>query len=235
MRRRMRGKYRCLFGVRGTRVWAGIADLHAAKLRSLERATSVPRPPPSATSMTDMVLIAQVRSGNREAFRVLVVRYERPVFRFLGAFGLPRAHVEELAQETFVRAYRHLATYDESRAAFSSWLFTIAKNLAANEVARSSHRRERLVDVYEEGTEAWGEVAGADPHSALEGAERRSLVERALSRLPEVFRSAVALAYLQELSLEEIAVIEDCSVGTVKSRIFRAKQLLRVFLPKSEN
>jgi RNA polymerase sigma-70 factor, ECF subfamily len=80
--------------------------------------------------MDDGFLIRQTITGNRNAFRLLVVRYQRPLFRFLGGFGLGQAVAEELAQEAFLRAYRNLANYDAAKAKFSSWLFMIAKHLA---------------------------------------------------------------------------------------------------------
>ena len=163
-----------------------------------------------------------------------MVRYQRPLFRFLGGFGLAQAVAEELAQETFLRAYRSLSDYDAAKAKFSSWLLTIAKRLAMNEKARS-HQRAPHTEVSVSETE----LSGLDPvpraHEALETEERRTRVQRALQRIPEVLRSALVLAYLKELSLDEIATLESCSVGAIKSRIFRGKQLLRAALAESES
>jgi RNA polymerase sigma-70 factor (ECF subfamily) len=182
--------------------------------------------------MDDGFLIGQTLSGNRNAFRLLVVRYQRPLFRFLGGFGLGQAVAEELAQETFLRVYRNLAGYDAAKAKFSSWLFTIAKHLAINEKARSSQRASH-VDVANQADlpsrdSAW------DPHAASESSQRRGRVQRALQRLPDVLRSALILAYLKELTMDDIATVEGCSVGAVKSRIFRGKQLLRAELGKED-
>ncbi len=181
--------------------------------------------------MDDGFLIRQTLDGNSNAFRLLVVRYQRPLFRFLGGFGLGQAVAEELAQETFLRAFRNLAGYDAAKAKFSSWLFTVAKHLAINEKARVGQRAPR-VEVPASETEAPCRHAGAQ--EALETEERRMRVHKALQRLPEVLRSAVVLAYLKELSMDEIAAVESCSVGAVKSRIFRGKQLLRAELAESE-
>lgn len=181
--------------------------------------------------MDDGFLIRQTLGGNRNAFRFLVVRYQRPLFRFLGGFGLGQAVAEELAQEAFLRAYRSLAGYDATKAKFSSWLFTIAKHLAINESARGSQRAPRA-DVSAAELPSRDSVPGA--HEALESAEGRTRVQRALQRLPEILRSALVLAYLQELSMDDIATIEGCSVGAVKSRIFRGKQLLREELSKED-
>jgi RNA polymerase sigma-70 factor (ECF subfamily) len=185
--------------------------------------------------VNEAAVIHRVLSGDRDAFRVLVVRYQRPIFRFLATFSLSPAQREELAQEAFLRVFRHLDDFDSSRATFSSWLFTIAKNLAANELARVSHRQERLVDPLPEPAQDAVTSPPLSQHAALEKAEQESLALRALGTLPLVFRNAVALAYLQELSLDDIAAIEQCSVGTVKSRIFRGKQMLREALARSED
>jgi RNA polymerase sigma-70 factor (ECF subfamily) len=182
--------------------------------------------------MDDGFLIRQVLGGNRNAFRLLVIRYQRPVFRFLGGLGFEAAAAEELAQEAFLRAYRSLADYDPDRARFSTWLFTIAKHLALNEAARS-HRCAPHV--------AWHEPAAAElpapsgqPHEVAEQAERSRRVRQAIGKLPEFLRGTLVLAYVQELSMQDIAAIEGCAVGTVKSRIARGKQLLRAALAPSE-
>jgi RNA polymerase sigma-70 factor (ECF subfamily) len=186
--------------------------------------------------MDDRELIRQVLAGDSDAYRILVVRYQRPLFKFLRAFRLPEAVVEELAQETFLRAYRSLASYDSARGAtFSTWLFTIAKNLALNESARARTRGEGRGRAGADAAAIDRAAVTAPPQlEALERAERRSMLGRALGALPRAFRSAVVLAYLKELSLDEIAVIERCSVGTVKSRIFRGKRLLAAALSRTE-
>ena len=176
--------------------------------------------------MHDEFLIRQVKEGQRNAFRLLVVRYQRALFRFLGGFGIEPAAVEELAQETFLRAYRSLADWDASKSSFSSWLFTIAKHLAINESARSRRRRAHT----EISPELPNDTA-ALASDALEVHERSHRLRAALQRVPQLLRSALVLAYLKEHSLEEIAAIEDCSVGAVKSRIVRGKQhLLAAYL-----
>jgi len=181
--------------------------------------------------MDDGFLIRQVLGGNRDAFRLLVVRYQRPLFRFLGGMGCDAAAAEELAQEAFLRAFRSLADYDPGKAKFSSWLFTIAKHLAQNEAARRHHRASHLAvdaDVAE------AAAAAPSPQEALEQAERGRRLRQAIARLPDFLRGTLVLAYLKELSMQDIAAIESCAVGTVKSRIARGKQLLRATLAESE-
>ena len=183
--------------------------------------------------MDDSFLIRQVLDGNHNAFRLLVVRYQRPLFRFLGGFGFGQAVVDELAQEAFLRAYRNLAAYDAAQARFASWLFTIAKHLAINEGARSRQRASH-VEVTAGEAELHGQDVVDSAQDAIEANERRTRVQLALQRLPEVLRSALVLAYLKELSLDDIATIESCSLGAIKSRIFRGKQLLRAELAGME-
>ncbi len=179
--------------------------------------------------MDDPFLIRQVLGGNRNAFRLLILRHQHPVFRFLAGFGLEPAVAEEVAQETFLRAYRSLSTYDGTKSAFSTWLMTIAKRLAINENARSGRRAVHV--------EISADTVTMDAPSAgqqLESAERSHRLHRALQGLPLALRSALVLAYMKEHSMEEIASIESCSVGAVKSRIHRGKQLLRARLADTE-
>lgn len=171
--------------------------------------------------MDDAFLIRQVTGGHRDAFRLLVIRYQRPLFRFLVGFGFEQAAVEDLAQEAFLRAYRSLHDFDAARSSFSSWLFTIAKHLALNEGARS-HRRRPHDEIP---AELPGEEVASTP-DVLERHERGHRLRQALARVPEMLRSALVLSYLKEHSLNEIAAIEGCTVGAVKSRIVRGKQQL---------
>jgi RNA polymerase sigma-70 factor (ECF subfamily) len=177
--------------------------------------------------MKDEFLIQQTLAGNREAFRLLVLRYEQPLFRFLGLLGFRGARAEDVAQETFLRAFKALSSFDPARAAFSTWLFTIARRLALGEWRRA-RRRDASV--------AFAEVTSHPPDPA-EGAllaERARRVERALLALPEQLRSTFFFSQIKELTLEEVAKLEGCAVGTVKSRIFRAREQLRLALAEDE-
>jgi RNA polymerase sigma-70 factor (ECF subfamily) len=155
----------------------------------------------------------------------LVLRYERSVFRFLGLLGFAGPTAEDLSQESFLRVYRNLRAFDPQRAKFSTWLFTLVRNLAANERQRAHHR-------YEDGRCELPETAEPAPDAlaSAETRERQSRIVGALGRLPETLRAALLLARVEGLSVEEVATIEGCAVGTVKSRIFRARELLRAAL-----
>jgi len=179
--------------------------------------------------MDDRFLIEQSAEGNKNAFRQLVVRYQRMVFSFLGKFLFQVQVLEDLAQETFLRAYRHIADFDaEKGASFSTWFITIARNLAINEKTKKKRRREHLRSVLDMNRD----FSEENPQDKLEKRSLNSRVYNAINRLPEKFHTAVVLSYFDELSLEEIAQIEECPVGTVKSRMFRGKQILRQILEK---
>lgn len=179
--------------------------------------------------MDDRLLVEQSAQNNTDAFRLLILRYQRMVFSYLGNFQLPVQVLEDLAQETFLRAYRNITDFDsEKGASFSTWLITITRNLAINEKAKMSRRKEHSGGIKDENH-------GRNEKSPQEILEQRRFASRihdAISRLPEKFHTAVILSYFDELSLEEIAQIEDCPVGTVKSRVFRGKQILRQILEK---
>lgn len=181
--------------------------------------------------MDDRLLVEQSAQNNTDAFRLLVLRYQRMVFSYLGNFLLPVQVLEDLAQETFLRAYRNITDFDsEKGASFSTWLITIARNLAVNEKAKMSRRKEHSGGFRDE-NHGRNEKS---PQEILEQRRLKSRIHDAISRLPEKFHTAVILSYFDELSLEEIAQIENCPVGTVKSRVFRGKQILRQILEKEK-
>ena len=175
--------------------------------------------------MDDAFLIRRTLAGNRDAFRLLVLRHERPVFRFLGLLGFAGPTAEDLAQESFLRAYRHLRDFDPQRAQFSTWLFTLARNLAANERQRAHYRHEDAETKLSDRADS-----APDPLESAVASEQQGRLAGALGRLPEALRSALVLAHVEGFSVEEVAAIEGCAVGTVKSRIFRARELLRAAL-----
>jgi RNA polymerase sigma-70 factor (ECF subfamily) len=173
--------------------------------------------------MDDLQVIEHVRDGDSRAFEQLVWRYQQPLFHYLGRMGLSMGETEELAQETFLRAFQHLRKYEPERALFSTWLFTIARRLALNLLARHRHTPKPASEIEPEAT-------GCAPHDTYDQTQIRQRIDVALRQLPLKFRSPLALAYLNEMSVAEIAQIEGCAQGTVKSRIHRAKQQLKTLL-----
>lgn len=170
--------------------------------------------------------IDQIVAGNRQAFAAAVTAYQGPLFAFLGRMGLEQARAEEVAQETFLRAWTNIRTYRPDRAGFSTWLFTIARNLALNAQARGNVLRETAYG------DAVPEVASSDPSAfdAMDGRQQRQRLREALLALPAADRSILALAYVQDLSHSDIGRIEGCSAGAVKARIHRSKHKLRFLL-----
>jgi RNA polymerase sigma-70 factor (ECF subfamily) len=168
--------------------------------------------------MDDEQLVRQALRGEARAFEALVRRHQRPLFHYLGRMGLGQAETEDLAQEAFLRAYRQLHRFDPGRARFSTWLFTIARRLALNTIARLEHRLNRPLEAADHPVAAEPEAADTRLHERLHAA---------LRTLPLKYRSPLALAYLRDLSIDDIAAVEGCAPGTVKSRIHRAKQQLK--------
>jgi RNA polymerase sigma-70 factor, ECF subfamily len=183
-----------------------------------------------APTFNSLDVLQRVSRGDTQAFAELVVHYQRPLFAFLGRMGLNAARAEEVAQETFLRAWQHLPSYRSEQAQFSTWLFTIARRLALNELTRSQHRHEVGSD------DKTPEPASSDagPEQTLEQRQLQEQVHAALRSLSTDDRSVLALAYTHELSAADIAVIEGCSVDAVKTRLHRARQRLRVALETSK-
>jgi RNA polymerase sigma-70 factor, ECF subfamily len=171
-------------------------------------------------------ILKRIVAGDRQAFADVVRHYQRPLFGFLGRMGLSQSHAEEIAQETFLRAWTHLAKYKPQLAGFSTWLFTIARNLAWDGLSRAAARRTSMT------SEAMPELASEHPQppEAALIAERKRHLHAALLKLPLAERSAIALAYIKGFELTEIARIEGCTTGAVKTRVHRAKQRLRQLL-----
>ena len=167
----------------------------------------------------DRELVRRVLAGQTDDFRVLVDRHQQSIFRFASGLVGNREEAQDVAQEAFLAAFVNLSGYDWSRAAFSTWLFTIVRNRCINLL-----KQKRPIELIE--LESIGEVA-ADPIVSQELSQQ---LDRAMAALPVEQRSAFVLAEIEELPYAEIARIERTSVGTVKSRIHRAKQRLQSLL-----
>jgi RNA polymerase sigma-70 factor, ECF subfamily len=168
----------------------------------------------------DRELVRRVLGGQADDFRVLVDRHQQSIFRFASGLVGNREEAQDVAQEAFLAAFANLSGYDSSRAAFSTWLFTIARNRCLNLL-----KQRRPIPLDE--PDSIGDITSADP---LIGQELSQQLDRALAALPVEQRSAFVLAEIEELPYAEIARIERTSVGTVKSRIHRAKQRLQSLL-----
>lgn len=171
--------------------------------------------------------LARIFAGDRSAFKPIVQHFQASLFAYLGRMGFNQAQAEELAQDAFLRAWQHLGEYDAKRAAFSTWLFTIAHRMALNELSKASYRYEMpLVD------EAIDSLVSDrfTPFEQLQASQQQQQLRHALQRLNLADRSVIALAYVQGLDLKTIAQIEGCSEAALRVRIHRAKQQLREWL-----
>lgn len=177
---------------------------------------------------TDQQLVARAQKGDTRAFDMLVLKYQHRIFGLIGRYISDTDEVQDVAQEAFIKAYRALPRF-RGDSAFYTWLYRIAINTAKNYLVSRS-RRPPGSDVDHEDAEYY-EGGGSlheieTPENALFGAELKAVVESAISALPDDLRTAVTLREFDGLSYEDIADIMDCPVGTVRSRIFRAREAI---------
>jgi RNA polymerase sigma-70 factor (ECF subfamily) len=177
---------------------------------------------------SDQQLVERVQAGDKAAFDLLVRKYQHRVLKLVGRFVSDAAEAEDVAQEAFLKAYRALASF-RGDSAFYTWLYRIAINTAKNALV-SNRRRPVDFDLDLQDPEQYDRHArlkeGDTPEGVLLTEEIRSVVEKAMEQLPEDLRTAIVLRELEGLSYEEIAEAMDCPVGTVRSRIFRAREAI---------
>jgi RNA polymerase sigma-70 factor (ECF subfamily) len=189
------------------------------------------------TAPTDVELVELALAGSEEAFRQLVLRYERPLFSLVLRMVRDPSLAEDLSQEAFVRAFRALASFDRSRK-FSSWLFKIAHNLTIDQLRRRSLDTESLeTPLGSEGDERTLESRLADdsalaPDRALESGDLGAALERAVSALRAEYREVILLRFVEGLAYQEIAEVMGLPLGTVKTNIHRARKELAELLGK---
>ncbi len=193
-----------------------------------------PTPPPDAPTQadTDLMLVERTVAGDQKAFELLVVKYQRRIERLIGRMVRDVDLVEDIAQETFIRAYRALAQF-RGEAQFYTWLYRIAVNTAKK--ALGDLKRDPLVsesalrgrDDDDETSSVENELTTSEtPETVLAAKEIAATVNAAMEALPEELRQAVTLREIEGLSYEEIAEVMNCPIGTVRSRIFRAREAI---------
>ncbi|HSG59803.1 MAG TPA: RNA polymerase sigma factor RpoE [Pseudomonadales bacterium] len=175
---------------------------------------------------TDEQLVVRVQQGDKRAFDLLVLKYQHKVMSLISRYVSDSAEVQDVAQEAFIKAYRAIARF-RGDSAFYTWLYRIAANTAKNYlVARG--RRPPGSDIDAEDAEfldMGGALKDVDtPDEQLAAGELRQIVEATIKSLPEDLRAALTLREYDGLSYEEIAAVMECPVGTVRSRIFRARE-----------
>jgi len=179
-------------------------------------------------------LIERAQAGDLTAFNSLVVRFQDPVYALaLRMLGSPPA-AEDAAQEAFIRAWRRLDSFKGGR--FQSWLFTIVANLSRDELRRRARRPQTSLDAARDDPDrpSLDPVdGGPSPEARAETGDLRDVLERALQQLPDDWREIVVLSDVHDLAYDEIARITQLPLGTVKSRLSRARGRLRDILRQS--
>ncbi len=166
--------------------------------------------------------VEQCQNGHTRAYTMIVTTFQEKIIEFLFRMTQNRELAEDLGQEVFLRAYRLLDRYDRNKAAFSTWLFTLARNLCLDEL-----RKKRPFCVQWEESAFTECSPDPDPNSLLQDTELEELIARAVASLDPIFREVFILRDYQDLSFEEVAEITGIPVGTVKSRLHRARLLLQ--------
>jgi RNA polymerase sigma-70 factor (ECF subfamily) len=188
--------------------------------------------------ITDQELVKQVQSGNKNAFNLLVVRHQNKVMNIVSRYVKNSGDVADVTQEAFIKAYRALPNF-RGESAFYTWLYRIAVNSAKNYLTSQS-RKPPASDVdaeeadFYDGSDALKE--NASPEKTLLSEELQTKLFAAIDNLPDDLRAAITLREIEGLSYEEIASVMECPVGTVRSRIFRAREAIdKVIIPLIEN
>jgi len=177
----------------------------------------------------DRQLVARAQRGDKRAFELLVEKYQRKLARLLSRFIRDPAEVEDVTQEAFIKAYRALPAF-RGDSAFYTWLYRIGINTAKNYLMAMGRRAPTSTEV--EADEAEGFEEGEQlrdintPESVLLSNEIAETVNSTIEKLPEELRTAIQLREIEGMSYEEIAKVMDCPIGTVRSRIFRAREAI---------
>jgi RNA polymerase sigma-70 factor (ECF subfamily) len=177
----------------------------------------------------DRELVARAQRGDKRAFELLVEKYQRKLGRLLSRFIRDPSEVEDVTQEAFIKAYRALPAF-RGDSAFYTWLYRIGINTAKNYLMAMGRRAPTSTEV--EAEEAEGFEEGEQlrdintPESVLLSNEIAQTVNRTIEQLPEELRTAIQLREIEGMSYEDIARVMDCPIGTVRSRIFRAREAI---------
>lgn len=194
---------------------------------------------PDVAVADDAALVRAFLAGDERAFREIVTRYQVRLLNFIYRTIGDRERAEDLVQEVFIRVYRHLARFDQSKK-FSTWIYTIASNLAKNELRNRS--RNPLV-LFQTLTQGWDdeerplefEDPDARPDDQYRKRHLRELIDKFVAELPPHHREVFVLRELEGKSYEEIAEITSCNLGTVKSRLNRARTSFAALIGPSLN
>ncbi len=188
---------------------------------------------PNPERAVDQQLVERAQSGDKRAFELLVVKYQRRVARLVGRLVRDPHESEDVTQEAFVRAYRALGNF-RGDSAFYTWLYRIAINTAKNYLVAQNRRPPSSTEMdaaeAEQTEEGYHLRETATPETELMSKQLAQTVQKAMQSLPEELRTAITLREIEGLTYEEIADAMQCPVGTVRSRIFRARDAISVQL-----
>jgi RNA polymerase sigma-70 factor (ECF subfamily) len=177
----------------------------------------------------DQQLVERAQAGDKQAFDLLVTKYQRKLGRLLSRFIRDPAEVEDVAQEAFVKAYRALPSF-RGDSAFYTWLYRIGINTAKNYLVAMGRRAPTTTEFDSDEAESFEDGDQLrdinTPENVLASKEIAATVQAAMEDLPEDLRTAIELREIEGLSYEEIANIMNCPIGTVRSRIFRAREAI---------
>ncbi|MGE5321194.1 MAG: RNA polymerase sigma factor RpoE [Hyphomicrobiaceae bacterium] len=175
----------------------------------------------------DQTLVERAQTGDKQAFGLLVSKYQRKLGRLLSRLIRDPAEVEDVTQEAFIKAYRALPSF-RGDSAFYTWLYRIGVNTAKNYLVSQGRRAPTATEFDSEEAESFDEGEQLrdinTPEHVLLSKQIGETVNSAMEALPEELRTAIMLREIEGLSYEEIATIMDCPIGTVRSRIFRARE-----------
>ncbi len=176
----------------------------------------------------DQALVVRVQDGDKKAFDLLVLKYQLRVSKLVSRFLRNQSDVPDVVQEAFIKAYRALPNF-RGESAFYTWLYRIAINTAKNHlVAQSRKSPANSIDVQDAedyGASEWLKEYASPEREAL-AAELGATIHQAMGELPPDLREAITLREIEGLSYEDIAAVMDCPIGTVRSRIFRAREAI---------
>jgi RNA polymerase sigma-70 factor (ECF subfamily) len=177
----------------------------------------------------DRQLVVRAQGGDKQAFNLLVEKYQRKLARLLSRFIRDPAEVEDVTQEAFIKAYRALPAF-RGDSAFYTWLYRIGINTAKNYLMAMGRRAPTSTEVEAEDAEGFEEGEQLrdinTPESALLTNEIAETVNKTIEQLPEELRTAIQMREIEGMSYEDIAKAMDCPIGTVRSRIFRAREAI---------
>lgn len=177
----------------------------------------------------DAELVSRVQAGDKQAFDLLVIKYQRKIMRLLSRMIRDPAEIEDVAQEAFIKAYRALPQF-RGDSAFYTWLYRIAINTARNWLAANKRAPSTPSAFENEEGETFNEsdvlTDGSDPESEMASRQIAETVNKAINDLPEELRNAIVMREIDGMSYEDIAQSMNCPIGTVRSRIFRAREAI---------